>query len=111
MTIWIDAQISPAVARWLADRFGVEACHVSGLNLVEASDPTIFDAARRANAIVLTKDRNFVDLVKRRGAPPYIIWITCGNTSNHEMIRILEVTFERACELVASGEVIVEIKG
>ena len=39
MTIWIDAQISPAVARWLADRFGVEACHVSGLNLVEASDP------------------------------------------------------------------------
>jgi len=60
---------------------------------------------------VLTKDRNFVDLVKRRGAPPYVIWITCGNTSNHEMIRILEVTFERACELVASGEVIVEIKG
>jgi len=39
MTIWIDAQISPAVARWLADRFAVEACHVSGLNLVEASDP------------------------------------------------------------------------
>ncbi len=60
--IWIDAQLSPILARWLAERFGVGAVHISELNLVNASDPAIFDLARGADAIVLTKDRDFVEL-------------------------------------------------
>ena len=64
-----------------------------------------------AGAVVLTKDRDFVDLVHRQGAPPQIIWVTCGNTSNREMIRILQATFAEACELLAAGEPVVEIKG
>ena len=111
MIIWIDAQMSPALARWLADRFAIEALHVKHLDLVEASDSSIFDAARVADAIVLTKDRDFVDLVRRRGSPLGIIWITCGNTSNREMMRILGATFEKACELLVAGEAVVEIKG
>jgi predicted nuclease of predicted toxin-antitoxin system len=109
--IWIDAQLSPALAGWLTDRFGVEAIHLSELNLVQASDPAIFDAARSADASILTKDRDFVELVHRYGTPPRVIWITCGNTSNREMMRVLETTLERACELLASGEAMVEIKG
>ena len=109
--IWIDAQLSPALARWLTGRFGVEAVHVSELNLVSATDPAIFDLARGADAIIVTKDRDFVELVHRRGAPPRVIWITCGNTSNDEMMSVLGATFERACELLAAGEAIVEIKG
>jgi predicted nuclease of predicted toxin-antitoxin system len=95
----------------LGSRFGVEAAHVSELNLVSASDPAIFDLARSAGAIILTKDRDFVELVHRRGTPPQVIWITCGNTSNDEMMRVLDATFERARELLASREAIVEIKG
>jgi predicted nuclease of predicted toxin-antitoxin system len=81
MTIWINAQISPELARWLLGRFVVEAVHLKDL---QATDPTIFDAARIADAVVLTKDRDFVDPVRRRGIPPRVIWITCGNTSTHE---------------------------
>jgi predicted nuclease of predicted toxin-antitoxin system len=77
-------RFSPEIARWLADRFAVEAVHVKDLQLLQATDPTIFDAARIADAVVLTKDRDFVDLVRRRGIPPHVIWITCGNTSTHE---------------------------
>lgn len=109
--IWIDAQLSPALAQWLVGRFGVEAVHVSELNLVNASDPAIFDLARSVDAVILTKDRDFVELVHRRGTPPQVIWITCGNTSNDEMMRGLGATFEKACEILASGEAIVEIKG
>lgn len=111
MTIWIDAQISPELARWLADRFTVEALHVKDLQMVEATDSTIFDAARTADATVLTKDRDFVDLARRRGIPPRVIWITCGNTSTHELMRILDATFQKAWDLLASGEPVVEIKG
>lgn len=63
------------------------------------------------DAIVITKDRDFVNLVRRRGTPPRIIWVTCGNTSNREMREILSVTFEKACGLLADGEPVVEIKG
>jgi predicted nuclease of predicted toxin-antitoxin system len=58
--VWIDAQLSPGLAQWLAGRFGVEAVHVDELNLVNASDPAIFGLARDACAIILTKDRDFV---------------------------------------------------
>ena len=81
------------------------------LQLVEATDPGIFRAARAADAVVLTKDRDFVELVNRLGAPLRVIWLTCGNTSNRELMRILDATFCRASQLLASGEAVVEIKG
>jgi predicted nuclease of predicted toxin-antitoxin system len=96
---------------WLTDRFNVEALHVKDLQMVEATDPTIFDAARIAGAVVLTKDRDFVELVRRRGVPPRVIWITCGNTSTRELMLILDATFQKAWALLASGEPVVEIKG
>jgi predicted nuclease of predicted toxin-antitoxin system len=111
VTIWIDAQISPALAPWLADQFGVEARSLKDLDLVHASDTEIFFRARNADAVVLTKDRDFVDLLRRHGWPPRVIWITCGNTSNREMREVLGRTFAAVCELLTSGEAMVEIKG
>ena len=55
---------------------------IRDLDLREAEDPDIFYKAREADAIVITKDRDFVELLGRLGPPPKIIWITCGNTSN-----------------------------
>lgn len=111
MTVWIDAQIALALAPWLMDRFAVRVHHVQALNLVPASDHEIFAAARSADVVILTKDRDFVDLVKRNGAPLRVIWITCGNTSNRELRRVLERIFAKACELLGSGEPLVEIRG
>lgn len=111
MTIWIDAQLSPALAEWLTRNFAVDAEHVQRLNLVEATDTAIFDAARAAGATVLTKDRDFAELVHQRGAPPQILWLTCGNTTNNEVKRILTATLRKALEILKSGEDLVEIKG
>jgi len=57
----------------------------------------------------MTKDRDFVDLVERLGPPPQVIWVTCGNTSNREMRRILTVTLPSALDLLRTGEPLVEI--
>jgi predicted nuclease of predicted toxin-antitoxin system len=111
VTVWIDAQLSPALGQWLIERFAVDAIHVRELGFVPAKDPTIFAAARNAGVLVLTKDRDFVDLVGRLGPPPQIVWITSGNTSNREMKRILEATFSKVLELAALGEAVIEIKG
>jgi predicted nuclease of predicted toxin-antitoxin system len=91
--------------------FGVESRSLRDLSLVNASDAEIFFLARNVDAVVLTKDRDFVDLLRRHGLPPRVIWITCGNTSKREMREVLGRTFAAACQLLTSGEAMVEIKG
>lgn len=109
MTLWFDAHLSPRIARWLADRFGVQARPVRELQLRNAEDEQIFFAARNAGAVVITKDSDFVDLLERHGSPPQIIWLTCGNTSEAALIEILSACFLEAKRLLESGENLVEI--
>ncbi|MBD1889348.1 DUF5615 family PIN-like protein [Coleofasciculus sp. FACHB-SPT9] len=111
MTIWVDAQLSPAIAPWIANTFGVTAVALRDIGLRDAEDFEIFEAAKAQGAIVMTKDRDFVDLVDRYGVPPQIIWLTCGNTSNTRLREILSATLPDALELLRSGEMLVEISG
>ena len=81
MILWIDAQLSPALARWINETFGVAASAVRDLGLREAKDLVIFHAAREAGAVVMSKDSDFVLLLERFGPPPQVLWVTCGTTS------------------------------
>jgi len=110
-TIWIDAHLSPAIATWITDTFGVTALALRDLGLRDAEDPEIFEAAKTQGAIFMTKDSDFVDLVDRLGSPPQIIWLTCGNTSNARLREILSAVLPEALELLRSGEKLVEISG
>lgn len=96
MTIWIDAQLSPAIASWINANFTIEAQAIRDVGLRDAEDEEIFLAAKKANAVVMTKDRDFVDLLDRLGAPPKIIWLTCGNTSNKRLQEILTTQLSAA---------------
>ena len=109
MVVWTDAQLSPALASWLGATFGVEATPVRDLGLRDAEDAAIFAAAREAGAVVLTKDRDFVELVARHGPPPQVVWLTCGNTSNAALRAILVDAWPRAAALLAAGEPLVEV--
>jgi predicted nuclease of predicted toxin-antitoxin system len=109
MTIWIDAQLSPAIAAWVTQKFAVDTVAVRSLGLRDSEDEQIFLAARKADAIVMTKDSDFLLLLDKYGTPPKIIWLTCGNTSNSRLKEILESTLKTAIELLESGENIVEI--
>lgn len=108
--IWVDARLSPAIARWLRDALGLDASALREIGLRDAEDQEIFDAARKDNAIVMTKDADFVLLLDRLGPPPKIILLTCGNTSNAHLKIILESTLTDALELLNSGDDIVEIQ-
>lgn len=109
MILWIDAQLSPALAPWLATRFRIEACSVEHLGYRDASDRVIFDAAREASAVVMTKDVDLARLLEQHGPPPQVRWITLGNTSNVRMKQVLGQTFARAVSLLNAGEPLVEI--
>lgn len=110
MTIWVDAQMLPIIAGWIAARYPVKASAVRDLALREANDEKIFQTAREAKAVVMTKDSDFAVLLEKHGPPPQVIWVTCGNTSNAYLIRVLERSLSSAIELINSGEPIVEIR-
>jgi predicted nuclease of predicted toxin-antitoxin system len=109
--ILIDAQLSPFLAAWIAERFNVECRPLRELDLRDAEDWTIFQYGRTTNAIIMTKDEDFVSLLERHGPPPQILWITCGNTSNAHLRQILNQHLPGALRLLAAGEPLVEISG
>ena len=84
MIVWIDAQFSPAIATWLTNTFSVDAVAIRDLRLRQAKDKEIFDAARLNNAVVMTKDSDFVLLLDRLGPPPQVIWVTCEILQTHD---------------------------
>jgi len=98
------------MARWIEETFKVECRHVRDIGLREAEDPEIFRRARDARAVVMTKDEDFVNLVRRNGAPPQVIWVTCGNMSNARFKSLLVETFSDAVSLITGGEAVVEIR-
>ena len=111
MTIWVDAQLSPDMAVWIHSRFRIECVAIKDLGLRDAADELIFQRAKQASCVVMTKDKDFVDLLQRFGPPPSVVWITAGNTSNLALRTILERTFASAIELIGKGEALVEISG
>ena len=109
--IWIDAHLSPSLAKWITDTFDDPAQAVRDLGLREAKDFPIFQAAREANVTILTKDADFPHLLTQHGPPPKVLWVTCGNTSNENLRRILRSTPKSALDILESGESMVEITG
>lgn len=109
MILWIDAQISPALAPWITAEFGIEAYSIKYVGLRDAEDREIFRAAREAGAVVLTKDNDFVLLLQQHGPPPQLVWVTLGNTTNAGMRQVLLRTLGPAIELLQRGEPLVEI--
>jgi predicted nuclease of predicted toxin-antitoxin system len=107
--LWIDAQLSPALAPWITQQFGIEVYSVKWLGYRDATDPIIFQAAREAGAVVMTKDSDFLRLLEQYGPPPQVLWVTLGNTSNARMREVLSRVLLQAVALLESGESLVEI--
>lgn len=109
MTIWLDNQLPPALAGWMRATLAVECLPVRTLNLQRATDMAIFTAAREAHVIVMTKDADFAALVDQHGAPPQVILVTCGNTSNVRLRQLIELTWPAILPMLQRGERLVEL--
>lgn len=111
MLVWLDEQLSPALVGWFRSRLDVSAAHVRDLGFARAKDREIFAAAREAAAVVLTKDADFPELVRRLGPPPQVIWLTLGNTSTAALSAVLATRWASITSALAKGEPIVELTG
>jgi predicted nuclease of predicted toxin-antitoxin system len=111
MTVWIDAQLPPGIAAWIKQNFSINAFALRDLGLRDAEDIDIFKAAKIADAVIMTKDSDFLNLLNKFGPPPQVLWLTCGNTSNQHLQQILAVALPEALIMLEKNEKLIEIGG
>ena len=74
MRFLVDAQLPPALARYLAAG-GQEAEHVADIGLGGAKDQAIWEYAARVGAVIVSKDEDFAQRTFfGKGGPP-VVWI------------------------------------
>jgi predicted nuclease of predicted toxin-antitoxin system len=78
MHLLVDAQLPPRLARPLAEA-GYRAEHVKDLGLRDASNTAIW---LHEQAIIVTKDADFVEKFRRQPGGPLIVWLRIGNAAN-----------------------------
>jgi predicted nuclease of predicted toxin-antitoxin system len=110
MKFWLNANLAPRIAKWLCQEFRIDCVALVELKEESLNDEEIFERAKRENAVVITKDFDFVNLVTSRGAPPQVLILSVGNCTNKDLIEILRKNFGEALKLILDGQAIVEIK-
>jgi predicted nuclease of predicted toxin-antitoxin system len=108
MQFLVDAQLPPALARWITDQ-SHQAVHVFDISMMHASDREIWDYAASINAVIVTKDEEFAlrPAFSLRG--PAVLWIRRGNTSNRELLTWFSVVFPDAIAALERSQTIIEI--
>lgn len=110
--IWLDAQISPIIAKWITDYSGYIAKSSYTLGMLKATDFTIYNEAKSAGKVVLiSKDADFPELINRLGSPPKLIKINRGNCDNRMLWEFLKPHLLTALNLLINTDTsIVEIE-
>ena len=104
--IILDAQLPPKLTEWIAYKFDIETIHVRELSLQNAKDREIYDFAKKENAILMTKDRDFLEFYFRFGAPPKVILLNCGNSTNKFLIDFLKDTLPKAMKILENEDIV-----
>jgi predicted nuclease of predicted toxin-antitoxin system len=108
MRFLVDTNLPPALARWLAIK-GHEADHAALVMGPQADDRAIWARAVETNAIVVTKDSDYVDLAAQAGGAR-VVWVRCGNLKLAAFKDWFEARSQAMDQLLAMGEAVVELR-
>ena len=108
MKFLVDAQLPPALARWLVER-GHEAAHVADHALSAADDITIWRHACAEGYILISKDDDFV-LLRSREPKTKLVWVTMGNCSKANLLARFTVALPELLAALQGGEALVELR-
>jgi predicted nuclease of predicted toxin-antitoxin system len=104
----IDAQLPPLLARYLADQ-GHHCEHVAVAGLAAASDRMIWDYAFANDAVLITKDEDFVTMRAFERNGPAIVWVRFGNTTRTALLAQFDAVLPAILAALERGETVVEI--
>jgi predicted nuclease of predicted toxin-antitoxin system len=108
MRFLVDAQLPPALARWLAAK-GHEAVHVGDLGMQAASDAAIWDYALASSSVIVTKDEDFAQHKVLTDNGPAVVWIRLPNTRRRDLLDWFGTVLPDVLAALARGETLIEV--
>jgi predicted nuclease of predicted toxin-antitoxin system len=108
MRFLIDAQLPPALARWIESQ-GYAAAHVFECLGADASDRAIWEYAAEAGIVIVSKDEDFFTFRTLHPDGPALIWIRVGNTRWNVLLEWFSRLFPYVVEALQRGEKLIEI--
>ena len=110
MRFLVDDQLPVALARWIAAQ-GVAAVHVSDVGLTGTPDRDIWSWASQMQAVIVSKDEDFVYLRQVEPSGPRLVWLRLGNTRNIVLFQKLGPIWPHVIAKLEAGDQLIEISG
>lgn len=104
----IDAQLPPALARWLSSQ-GFDAEHVADRGLESAKDDDIWKDALASGAVLITKDEDFAIRHSLSDKSPRVVWVRLGNASKRDLLNWFHPLLPSIVAAIDRGESLIEI--
>ncbi|WP_426239792.1 DUF5615 family PIN-like protein [Pararhizobium sp. DWP1-1-3] len=108
MRFLVDAQLPPALARWVTLN-GHDAAHVADIGMQAATDRQIWDYALAEDRVIITKDEDFAQRKVLAHHSPAIVWMRWRNTRRQELLTRFETVLPAVLAALARGETLVEV--
>lgn len=108
MRLLVDAQLPPALARWLTAQ-GHEAEHVFDVGLGDSPDSVVWMHALKEAAVIVTKDEDFAVRAQLSAGGPAVVWVRYGNVRRAELLVKFALVWPRIVEALERGETLIEI--
>lgn len=108
MRFLVDAQLPPALARWLAAE-GHDAAHVGDFDMQAATNAAIWDHAIATASVIVSKDEDFAQRKVLADGGPVIVWIRLRNTRRRELLVWFERVLPDILEAIERGETLIEV--
>jgi len=110
MRFLVDAQLPPALARWLSAH-GCPADHVADLGMEASPDRVIWEWASKEGVVIVTKDEDFaIWRIASSANVPSVVWLRMGNTRRSELLERMEFLLPQVLAGLESGEALIEIR-
>ncbi len=109
MRFLVDAQLPPALARWLGEH-GLAAVPVRDLGLRDSDDGSIWNFAAAGDWTVVTKDEDFVARCLGNPAAPAVVWLRIGNCTNRALFTWLEPLLPQIKSRLSAGDRSIEVR-
>ena len=109
MRFLVDAQLPPALAGLLRVH-GHEAEHVIDIGPADAPDRDLWRYAVAHDAVIVTKDEDFADMVAVSETGPPDAWVRTGNVRRAALLPWFEQLIPQLVDAIDDGERLVELR-
>ena len=109
MRFLVDAQLPPALAKWIAEK-GHSASAVRDQGLRNSDDGSIANFVTGSDWVVVTKDEDIVERALGRKDGARVVWLRIGNSTNRALFAWLEPLWLEVVRQLDQGQRVIEVR-